>query len=865
MRMEHHGRNAALYGLYGLLGLFFVWSAAYRIPMTRELARIVFHPDRVVATPLVASWPDGEITFRSRDLDARAVPPIQRGDRLISYDGHPFRRACELVRHVDAIGTHGTLNVVVSRTQKDGSETTIASAIRMRSAASQPYLFGIRVLLMVQGLIVPWLCFFVGFWVVLARPRDPMAWLVLVILLGFALIAGPQQTALERWPDALRISGAIYTAFLNAGWAVAFPLFGVHFAGRLPWERKYGWVKWILLGPTAVFAAAVVVATVIEALDLRGWLFVYNAVRIIIGPGTVLAMASISFFFLVMGWKIGVATDADARRRLRLLAWGGTLSLSPLLAVVVFIRTTGRALESVPMGVVIPCLLALAIFPIALAYVILVDRAMDVRVVVRQGLRYAVTRGAIRMIVVLFMLGVAWNAWNLVNDPFANRPRKLQAIALGMAAAVLLPRLAKRAFDWTDRRFFREAYDTEQVLTGLSEEVRTIGETGTLLDTVLDRIGETLHVDKLAVLLIDGDRFVLRRSRGFHPEPSVSIPATSDSLARLRESARPVRVRTDQAESLDRFSALDAEIILPLHGRRELLGAITLGPKKSEEPYSISDSKLLGSVASQTGLSLENTRLTETVAREIAQRERMSREIEIARDVQRQLFPQKLPEIPGVDCAGFCRPAQGVGGDYYDFLSLPGGRLGIALGDVAGKGIPAALLMAGLQASLRGQRLSGPSDLAQLMVNMNHLIYEASPDNRYATFFYGELDPKTRRLDYVNAGHNAPMLFRVSNGHVERLPATGPVVGLVTAGRYEQRSVVLEPRDLLLVYSDGISEAMNGHDEEWGEARLAEAVRTATGSGAGELIRRLFVSADAFSAGAVQHDDMTVVVLRIER
>ena len=269
-------------------------------------------------------------------------------------------------------------------------------------------------------------------------------------------------------------------------------------------------------------------------------------------------------------------------------------------------------------------------------------------------------------------------------------------------------------------------------------------------------------------------------------------------------------------------------------------------------------------MAVQTGLSLENSRLTEVVAREIAQRERMSREIEIARDVQRQLFPQKLPQITGIDCAGFCRPAQGVGGDYYDFLSLPGGRLGIALGDVAGKGIPAALLMAGLQASLRGQRLSGPSDLAQLMMNMNHLIYEASPDNRYATFFYGELDPVSRRLDYVNAGHNAPMLFRVSNGHMERLPATGPVVGLVTAGQYEQRSVQLQPRDLLLVFSDGISEAMNRDDEEWGETRLAEAVRTAVASRACELIDRLFVSADAFAAGAIQHDDMTVVVVRME-
>ena len=187
----------------------------------------------------------------------------------------------------------------------------------------------------------------------------------------------------------------------------------------------------------------------------------------------------------------------------------------------------------------------------------------------------------------------------------------------------------------------------------------------------------------------------------------------------------------------------------------------------------------------------------------------------------------------------------------------------MALGDVAGKGIPAALLMASLQASLRGQRLSGPADLAHMMTNMNRLIFDSSPDNRYATFFYGELDPANRRLDYVNAGHNAPMVFR-SSGAIERLRATGPVIGLVDGGRYEQASTALGPGDMLVVYSDGISEAMNAADEEWGEERLSASVRLRRDGAAGALIAHLFESADAFAAGAVQHDDMTLVVVRCE-
>jgi len=170
--------------------------------------------------------------------------------------------------------------------------------------------------------------------------------------------------------------------------------------------------------------------------------------------------------------------------------------------------------------------------------------------------------------------------------------------------------------------------------------------------------------------------------------------------------------------------------------------------------------------------------------------------------------------------------------------------------------------MASLQASLRGQRLSGPADLGQLMTNLNFLIHEASPDNRYATFFYGEFDPATRRLEYVNAGHNAPMLFRAAGG-IERLKATGPVVGLVEAGRFEQRVISIAPGDVLLVYSDGISEAMNGADEEWGEKRLAEAAGAAFPCSAAKLIDHLMSAADAFVAGATQHDDMTVVVVSV--
>jgi len=268
--------------------------------------------------------------------------------------------------------------------------------------------------------------------------------------------------------------------------------------------------------------------------------------------------------------------------------------------------------------------------------------------------------------------------------------------------------------------------------------------------------------------------------------------------------------------------------------------------------------------AAQTALALEVARLTTAIGREMAQRERLNRELEIAREVQQHLFPQRLPSVPGLDYCGRCQPAREVGGDYYDFLELPQGRLGIAVGDVSGKGIGAALMMASLEASLRGQASVG-HDLAELVKRVNSLVYEASSASRYATFFYAEYDPQSRQLFYVNAGHSPPVVLRQSAAacQVFRLETGGPVIGLLQQGRYQQGSFPLKPGDLIVLFTDGVSESMNARNEEWGEDRLIEFAKTCYGIPASEAMTRILAAAEAFAAGAPQHDDMTLVVLRV--
>jgi sigma-B regulation protein RsbU (phosphoserine phosphatase) len=293
---------------------------------------------------------------------------------------------------------------------------------------------------------------------------------------------------------------------------------------------------------------------------------------------------------------------------------------------------------------------------------------------------------------------------------------------------------------------------------------------------------------------------------------------------------------------------------------------MALGPKRSEAAYTKADLHMLQTVATQTGLAIEIAELAHSLASEATLRERVNREIEIASEVQERLFPQQMPALPGATVAGACRPALGVGGDYYDVFELTDGRTGVAIGDVSGKGIAAALLMASLRASLRGVTLDNPRDFANLMDKVNRLVYEASASNRYATFFFAAYDPETHRLDCVNAGHNPPIILRRrSDGNLEtlRLEADGPVVGLLPTAPYTEQSVELIPGDLLLLYTDGISEAMTHQDEEWGEDRMIEAASKVWEKPAEEILRALFEAADEFTAGAPQHDDMTLLVLKL--
>jgi sigma-B regulation protein RsbU (phosphoserine phosphatase) len=841
----------------------------YEVRYTHDILR-----DAKIDVPLFTPDPGtNKIVFA---IPAAVRAGIHTGDRVLAINGVPYTGTGMLG---DALA-HARPGVPIYATTLSSDPARPGERTFSLPVTQSQVTFWELASNLLLHFLLPAVSLILGFWVAFVRPRDPLAWLLLLVMMSFPHLL--ETYKVWGWGRGWREAGMIYHSTLEFAFPIVLFMFGRYCPEPFPKGSRFDLIwklqQWIAVPVFAVMAIAGAIILVGQLSDYRSVAALNDFFTPVDHLGDVLVYVLIGSFFAAMGIKMGLSQTPDAKRRLRLVYWGATVAFTPSLLFTVYARIISKPVSEIfPQWAIIAVLGMLVIFPLTMAYVIVVHKAMAVGVALRQGLQYALAQNGVRILQVLGVAAIMVAAFSMANSPGRNRPQKITVIAFGVTAVVTIRRVGERLRTWIDRRFFREAYNAEQVLTDLSEQVRSMVEPKTLLETVALRISETLHVSKVAVLLGGAEMYQPAVAMGFGNVSGFVFQRNAGMARVLQREKEPARVFLNDGDSWlyreegigkeerDKLAALHSELLLPLAVRDKLLGFISLGPKKSEEPYTGSDVRLLKSVAAQTGMALENAELMREIAHEIAGRERMNREVEIAREVQERLFPQKLPAIAGLDYAGHCRPAAGVGGDYYDFLALPQGHFGMAIGDVSGKGIAAALMMASLQASLRGEATRAPENLAFEVANINRLVYEVSSDNRYATFFYGQYDPATHRFNYVNAGHNPPMVFHPAHGKwtVTRLDVGGAVVGLLESYPYQQGSVLLSGGDILVAYTDGISEAMNGADEEWGEERMMEIIEQCDGLPASATMQRVFDAADAFVAGAQQHDDMTMVVVRV--
>jgi len=415
----------------------------------------------------------------------------------------------------------------------------------------------------------------------------------------------------------------------------------------------------------------------------------------------------------------------------------------------------------------------------------------------------------------------------------------------------------------------------QAVLRERVEELTLLAETSRLLsstlepDAVLDNIvrtmAEVMNVKACSLRLLnpEGDELVPKATYGLSPPylekgPVLVAENPNDQAALRGEVVRIPDMRADphvRYGEAARQEGLVSSLSIGLVAKGEALGTLHI---YTAEPHSFTDEeiRLFRSVAHQAALTVHNAQLVDEVARSRQQQ----RELDLAARVQTRLLPARAPSLPGFDCWGVTSPSQAVGGDFHDWIELPGGNLGVAVGDVAGKGVPAAILMASVRAALRAQA-EHVYALPLVMRRVNQGLTADTEPTEFATLFYGVLDSGGRRFTYSSAGHEPALLVR--GGEVRPLEAGGPLLGVSDEGDYEQEAVDLVPGDVLVAFSDGAPDATNYEGERFGRQRLLASIRRNAHHGARRAVEEIRWDIRRFTGLAAQADDLTLVAVKV--
>jgi sigma-B regulation protein RsbU (phosphoserine phosphatase) len=298
-------------------------------------------------------------------------------------------------------------------------------------------------------------------------------------------------------------------------------------------------------------------------------------------------------------------------------------------------------------------------------------------------------------------------------------------------------------------------------------------------------------------------------------------------------------------------------LCMPMRDRKGKIIGVFQILNKHDGAFTKEDENFLEAFSVHASLAIENARLHQ----DIVEKERIEKELEIAGAIQRRLLPKMLPSLQGYEIDAVARPSKNVGGDYYDFITLSDGKYALVIADVSGKGVPAALLVSTLHASLHAY-IDSAADLAQLVRRLNTVVHDNTEAERFITLFMAVLDPSDGSLTYVNAGHNFPFLLRTQQSSIQPLFSTGLPLGMFDSVEFQQETVKLGPSEYLVLYTDGVTEAMNRSMDEYGESRLRQMMIGASDKSASVFLGGIVSDVEKFVAGEPQSDDLTMLVIK---
>jgi serine phosphatase RsbU (regulator of sigma subunit) len=805
---------------------------------------------------------------------------LRSGDRIIAVNGekldnpspfygHPFYKAVVLGRKGDIV------RLSVLRPGETGELTLSPTLIAYTSPS------GLHGVAMQAMNFYPLFFLVVGTLVLSLRLEDRNAWLLALLFAGFICGAPLFEGSISPY---LRGPAAWYELTLDFLTPGIFCYFFLTFPSPSPIDRRLPRLKVVLLSVTAAYSVGLGIAGLLAGgLSPRYAMFGWVSRKPLAWPVMLYTLGLFALGLASLVWNAVRPATAEARRKTRVILWGMLAGFGPIFVILTASFLTDFPIWEVPFWMLALGVISLSLMPLSFAYAVVKHRVLEIPVLLKRSARYMlVQRGYFVLLFAVAATAIALFTHTISRFfPEETNIGMTLSAAFGIVLVWASAPMVRRGTEGIDRVFFRSAYDARVILQDLVEKTRTVRDRHELVKLLESQIIGALHPKSLACYLEGGDgnlaveagpvsgefesgklprpRFPFRFGAMFIPRELETVPATLPLLADIAQRGKA----WDVPPSPEGVGAgpLAPECLVPILGRKSrLIGLLVLGARLSEEPYSSEDKHLLDSVASQAGITLENIDFAEKMAERMEVERKAAMEIDIARRVQARLFPQHLPPLETLEYAGGCVQARQVGGDYYDFLDMGPGMLGVVLADISGKGMSGALLMANLQANLRSQYAVAREDVPRLLQSVNRLFYENTTDESYATMFFGVYSDAGRCLRFANCGHVAPLLLR-ADGSTQWLTSTATVLGLFPKWESPIAEVRLHPGDLLVICTDGVTEAPNPRGEEYGELRLAELIRRNRDLPVNALMAAIHAAVEEFS-GATQADDITLIVAR---
>jgi serine phosphatase RsbU (regulator of sigma subunit) len=814
----------------------------------------------------------GSLAWQSglRSSDRIVAVNGERLDNPSPFYGYPFYKAVMLGRPGDTVG------LSIYRPGVDNN-LTLRPTLTVYNSPS-----GAKGLATQAMNLYPLFFLIVGALVLTLRLHDYNAWLLALLFAGFICGAPLFEGSISPPLRGIVAAYKITFEYLMPG---TFAYFFLTFPISSPIDLRLPRLKVLLLSVSAVVSISMGVACLLGGglspfYSIFGWI----SRKPFAWP---LKLYTFSFYglgFWSLVWNSLYPPTAEARRKTRVILWGILLGFGPLFVIFNVSFLANHPIWDFSFWLLAVGIISLSLMPLSFTYAVVKHRVLEIPVLVKRSARYVlVQRGYLVLLLVIATTAIVLFIQVIARlFPGATNTAASASAIFGVLLVWVSAPALKHGNERIDRAFFRSAYNTRVILQDLAEKTRIVADRSELAELLEKQIQGALHPKSFTCYLDNGNgnlvvapwpvsqetnraqprmprsQFPFRFGALFVSKDTDTVPVTLPLLTEIAQRGKAWEVPQNGMGDIGPFAP---ECVVPMLGRNsKLVGLLVLGQRLSEEPYSSEDKQLLDAVASQAGITLENINLAEKMAERMEAERKAAVEIDIARRVQTRLFPQKLPRLTTLDYVGGCIQARQVGGDYYDFLDMGAGMVGIVLADISGKGMSGALLMANLQANLRSQYAVGRDDLPRLLQSVNRLFYENTTDESYATMFFAVYDDSSRSLQFANCGHVPPLILH-ADGSIERLMSTTTVLGLFPNWESPIKNHKLTAGDIMIICTDGVTEAPNTLGEEYGEIRLSELIQRNRNLTASELLTAIQTDVQQFS-GTTQADDITVIVAR---